>query len=574
MNDTGVAIKYGDVALGAKGNFVPSASESQFDTVSQLQLNNLNFPNYSNPCELYQTILDGSSTPIPNNVERLNLGFWSERSSESDGSFSYPISLELTATETYSSPGLTLTFDTYNGIYSNNFNIKWYRDETIISEKDFSADNAIYFCNNKVDFYNKVVITFYSINMPRNKLKLRSIDYGYGAVFYGDELRSTKLIQEINPISSEIIINTVDFTIDSKRNVEYSFQSRQPLSVYFNGKLKSTVFVKSARRKSKKMWQVQAEDYIGLLDGVDFEGGIFVNKEATQIIHDIFEKAKIPYWIDDVFAGFVVTGYIPYTTCRTALMQVAFAIQAVVDTSDSDVVNIYALDDTVKQTINRNRIMQGHSFDDEDLVTAVEVTAHSYSKIEDTIEAYRADESGVGENIMVIFSEPLHSLSVYSGEIIRSGSNYALLNAFDGCVLSGKKYEHTLQTKRINNKLVSTNDTEKILAIDGATLVSVNNLDMVLEKCYNWLVRSNSVNLSIVEGKHIRLGSPIKYGQKKYGEFKYAEYGEKITEYDQPVTVGDVITAETEYLGNVTGRIIRQSFNLSGGIIIKEAVLR
>lgn len=574
MNDAGVAIKYGDIALGAKENFVPSASESQFDTVLQLRLNNLNFPNYSNPCELYQTILDGSSTPIPINVERLNFGLWSERLSESDGSFSSPIFLELSATELYSSPGLTLTFDTYNGIYSNNFNIKWYRDETLISEKNFSADNAFYFCNNKVDFYNKVVIAFYSINMPKNRLKLRSIDYGYGTVFYGDELRGTKLIQEINPISSEISINTVDFTIDSKGNVEYSFQSRQPLSVYFNGKLKSTVFVKSSRRKSKKMWQVQAEDYIGLLDGVDFEGGMFVNKEATQIIHDIFEKAKIPYWIDDVFGGVVVTGYIPYTTCRMALMQVAFAIQAVVDTSDSDVVNIYALDDSVKQTINRNRIMQGQIFNDEDLVTAVEVTAHSYSKIEDTIEAYRADESGVGENIMVVFSEPLHSLSVYSGEIIRSGANYALLNAFDGCVLTGKKYEHTLQTKRINNPLVSPNDTEKILAIDGATLVSVNNLDTVLEKCYNWLVRSNSVNLSIVEGKHIHFGSPIRYGLKKYGESKYAEYSEKMTEYDQPVNVGDVIIAETEYLGTVKGRIIKQSFNLSGGIIIKEALLR
>ena len=46
MNNRGVAIRYGDVAPEAKENFVPTASESQFDTLEQLQQYNLNFPNY------------------------------------------------------------------------------------------------------------------------------------------------------------------------------------------------------------------------------------------------------------------------------------------------------------------------------------------------------------------------------------------------------------------------------------------------------------------------------------------------------------------------------------------------
>ena len=257
MNNRGVAIRYGDVAPEAKENFIPTASESEFDSLAQLQQYNLNFPNYANPCELYQTVLDGTATAFPSMPEQANLGLWSKQISNDDGTFTTPIVLTLTANGQYSSQGLTLTFDTYNNIYCNHLNIKWYRDGQLIVDDgksmniDFNPDNAFYFCRNQVNNYDKVVITFYSINMSQNRFKLRVIDYGYGTYFYGNELRNVKLIQEINPISSEISINTADFTLDSKTDMEYSFQAKQPLSVYFNGQLKATTFVKSSKRKSK-----------------------------------------------------------------------------------------------------------------------------------------------------------------------------------------------------------------------------------------------------------------------------------------------------------------------------------
>ena len=52
MNSTGVSIRYGDVAPEAKENFVPTASESEFEPLAQLKQHNLNFPNYATPCEL------------------------------------------------------------------------------------------------------------------------------------------------------------------------------------------------------------------------------------------------------------------------------------------------------------------------------------------------------------------------------------------------------------------------------------------------------------------------------------------------------------------------------------------
>ena len=578
MMNRGVAIRYGDIAPEAKENFVPTASKSEFDTLAQLQQYNLNFPNYANPCELYQTVLDGTATAFPSVPENANLGLWSEQISNDNGTFTEPIVLTLTSEGNYSSSGFTFTFDKYSNIFATHINIHWYRisgEEIIdLGEENFYPDNAVYSCLKKVEFFNKVVITFYSINMPQNRLKLRVIDYGRGTFFYGDELRGVKLIQEIDPISTQISINTADFTLDSKSDMEYSFQAKQPLSVYFNGELKATTFVKKSTRKAKRLWSIQSEDYIGLLDSIPYYGGIYTNKNAVELLNDIFTVAKVPYIIDGVFAKAVVTGYIPYTTCREALMQVAFAIQAVVDTSNADVVKVFALEDDVKQTVPLNRIMQGQNFADEETVTGVEVAVHSYKPITETIDVYDANESGTGQNIFVKFSEPLHDLSITNGTIIRSATNYAVINANAECILQGQQYEHTTQTRRQNNPIVLANDIEKIVAIDNATLVSQYNIDNVLEKCYNWLIKTNTTNLKIVEGKHVQYGDYIKYGEKKYGTFKYGEKYPNIITYDKRVNVGDNINAETEYLGVVRGRLIKQSFNLNGNIIVKEAVLK
>ncbi len=559
MMNSGVAIRYGDVAPEAKENFTPSVSEkASFVDLSQLQRYNLNFTNYANPCELYSVVLDGGASAFPSAPENANLGLWSEQISGDDGAFASPIVLTLTSSGQYSSQGFTFTFDTYNNIHPTHINIHWWRDTAEAMEDlgamDFYPDNAFYFCRNKVENYNRVVITFTALNMPYNRLKLRVVDYGYGTIFYGSELRNVKNIQEINPISSELSINTTDFTLDSKTDMDYSFQAKQPLSIYFNGELKATTFVKKSTRKAKRLWDIQSEDYIGLMDSIPYAGGMYFGQDAYALLVDIFTMAKVPYSINEDLKGVLVDGYIPFTTCREALMQVTFAVQNVVDTSNSENVNVVDLKDEVKQTIPLNRIMQGQSFTDDETVTDVEVVCHTYKAITESVEVYNASESGTGTNILVKFSEPLHDLSITKGTIVVGTTNYAIINANTGCVLSGQKYEHTTVTHRKRNPVVLASEIEKIVTIENATLVSSQNINMVLEKCYNWLIKTNTTNLKIVEGKHASSEGDITY--------------------DQPVNVGEVIKSETEYLGEVTGRIIKQSFSLNGGIIVKEAVLK
>lgn len=66
-----------------------------------------------------------------------------------------------------------------------------------------------------------------------------------------------------------------------------------------------------------------------------------------------------------------------------------------------------------------------------------------------------------------------------------------------------------------------------------------------------------------------------KWGEEAWGSFKWKEFivNETITD-QQDVNLGERITTETEYLGDVSGRLISQSFNLNSNIIVKEAVLK
>lgn len=593
----GVSITYGDVAPEAKENFDIEVSEKKFDTIGNLQKYNMQLNDYANPCEMYQTVLDGTVVALPSDPTTANIGLWSEQLSNDDGTFTTPITLTLESEGQYSSQGFTFTFDKFNDIFPTLLTIQWFRvtNESIEDLSngaiEFVPTSGMYFCRNQVENFNKVVIKFYALNMPKNRLKLEVIDYGYGTVFYGDELRNVKISQSVDPISSEIKINTCDFSLDSKTDMIYSFQSKQPLSVSFNDRLLATMFVKSSKRKAKFLWDINGEDYISILDSTPFVGGIYNNVMASDILIDIFTAAKVPYSIADEFYDYALSGYIGYTTCREALMQVCFASMAVVNTANIDVVEVKKLEDDVKQTIPLNRIMQGQNFDNGDTVTKVELTSHTYSESSETVEAYTAEDSGTGEKILVKFSEPLHDLKIgfidngddgdvfvednTYGKILSSGANYAYINANSGCVLSGGKYEHTEHIESSTNPVVLSSEKENVSSITSATLVSPANVRQVLDYCFDWLTKVDSVNLRIAEGKDVdREYITLKYGTAKYGSGKYGTVVKETIADQKCVNLGEILTAKTEYLGDVTGRLISQSYNLNGNIIIKEAVLK
>lgn len=556
----GVRIRYGNYASEAKENFDATSYQSQFDTLDQLKKYHLRPKKYGNPCELYQTALDGTYKPFPNNAKEENIGFWSNTVSGEKGVFETPITISLNSERYFSSQSISLVFDADNGIYCNELLITWYRGGEEIESKKFFPNSAEFICENTVKDYNGISIVFYSINMPYNRLKVASIDHGYYEWFDGGNIKNIKIIQGIDPISSEISINTADLSLDLVSDKEVLFQPYQPIDIYFNDKLHSSTLIKDFKRKSKSVWEIKTEDYIGKMDGVDYIGGIYKNERAVDILNDIFSVAKVPFRVDDSLSEKMVSGYIPYTTCREALKQVCFAIQAVADTSYSDVVNVRVLSENLSQNIPLERIMQGQSFEYEEQITSVEITCHEYDAIDEQKVAYSAKDEDIGNTVFVKFSEPLHDFSIENGIIIEAKTNYAIIKPDKECVFYGMKYNHQTTIKKKTRDYLPANVKEKVLAVENATLVSLANVDNILEVCYNFYENNSIVSLRIVEGKH-----PNK--SASYSGVDYAEY-------DKEVFVGDSISCQTEFLGDIDGRVIEQRYSLNGGIIIKNTKMK
>ena len=540
-----IVVKYSDVAIGAKESFditfdkaLPPSNTSLVNTEAAT------FGRYDIPFELNSMILDGEADFLPE--EGLaQIGFISDVMCGEDGEFETPITFELVSDENFASPGLQITFDENKNIYATHVRIKWFNGNLLLKDQDFYPNSAKYFFNSRTEFYNRVVFEFYSLNVPRNRLRVNHIDYGLVVEFSGDELKGAKIIQEIDPISSSIPINTFDFTVESKKNIEFSFQTKQPIKVFVDDQLRATAFVKSSVRKARTIWNIQSEDYIGLMDTIFFKGGMYYEKDALELIDEIFSAAKTPYSTDGQFDGIVLSGHIPYISCREALMQVVFAIGAIADTSNSEYVKIFRLDEKNIKSIPKNRILQGQRFQSNTRVTAVELMSHSYGETNDDLVVYDAEKSGTGSQIFVSFNEPLHDLSIENGVIVESGANHAVINAEDGCLLHGKKYEHTMVVKRKENPLILSTDIENVIAIENATLVSSINVDQILDRCYDYLVQTESVSMKIIDGRN-----------------------------DEKTNVGDLVDFDTEYLGEKNGRIIRQSFSLIGGVLVKDSEVR
>ena len=219
-------LRYDGVGIGSNKSFsVSSANDKEnFSKVDDILNREAVYQNYGNPCDLYSVSLDGSVAALPEYADNISIGLWSVSQTDENGLFSRPLTVSMSADEYFSTAGLTLHFDTNKGIFANNLLIEWYRDSEKIEEKSFSPDKAEFFCANRVDIFNRVDITFYSLNVPNNRLRLQGVEFGIVTDFSSRNLKNSSIKQSISPISEKLPINSLNFTIVSS-GIESALQS-------------------------------------------------------------------------------------------------------------------------------------------------------------------------------------------------------------------------------------------------------------------------------------------------------------------------------------------------------------
>ena len=177
-----------------------------------------------------------------------------------------------------------------------------------------------YYCAKKVENYRRIRIYFLETNRPGRYLKLAGIDYGVYLHFSGHEIVEAHVLEECDPISSEISINTLNVSLYNKEgrfsilNPEGYFdvlQHKQKFTIWEDVKQDArstssvsycmgTFYLSDWSNSGDTLADFSAVDAIGLLDGSPFDGGIY-DTTAAELAEAIL--AGYSYTLDESLAA-------------------------------------------------------------------------------------------------------------------------------------------------------------------------------------------------------------------------------------------------------------------------------
>ncbi len=443
-----VKVVYEDVAVGsAAASSVTASNAMPISDPSKLPFGAMVGPVATT--EQNQWVLNGTRKVKPASEA---VGFWSTPRSGDDCTFETPPTITITLDGQFTSLGIYFKFDGDTGDYCSDLNLTWYNGDTQLATQQFFPNAGNYFCEKTVELYNKIVIQFNKTNLPNRPVKISLILFGIIREFERQELRAVEATEELNIISDELAVNTLDFTLDSLDDIDFIFQEKQPIYAY-NGKTKiGTFYIDDSTRVSKNVYNVSCIDALGVLDEDPFAAAIYANADAKTVLESILAGHFVLELAEELQSE-KLTGYIPDCSRREALQQVAFALRAVVDTSGTGNVKVWRLPEADAAEIPLERLYTGGDVSTSAIVTEVRVTAHTYST------------SGSGSETVSV---------------------------------DGKTYYHTTAVTTKQNPNVTASTKPNVIEVKEATLVNSENVAAVTQHVFDYYMRRQTHGVKIV----------------------------------------------------------------------------
>ena len=337
--------------------------------------------------------------------------------------------------------------------------VEWYRDTTLLESQTYTVDSANYFCDTQVQAFNKVVITIGNMTKPSRFLKIYNIADGITRQFYNEELENVEIIEQITNNNKAININEASLRILPQNNTGVLFQRTLPFSIYRNDQLYGQFFIKSSTSNTNKtLYSLKVNDYISLLEGQTYLGGLYTNKNVGDLIAEVL--GDLPYTLDNTLASKTVSGYLPILDKREALRQIAFTINAIVDTSRSTGIEIRPTPTTVSATLGTDKI---YSIETTQENITTKITLETTVLTTKNAETDNIFSERLNGTTYIIFDNPMFNLAITGGTIVDSNCNYAIIQGTGSTVtLTGKEYVQAKMQASKTNPYTVTTDIEKV----------------------------------------------------------------------------------------------------------------
>ena len=552
---TSTIIEYGAFDVTAKADSNLAVNDKQtFSNLALLKESNLKETKYST-LEKNHFVLDGQSENMGTHI--IDIAWWSTEMTDSQGDFATPPVLTINFTQVHSSLGLTLTFSKY--AYCNNLKIQYYNaSNALILENTYTPDNYDYFCEDTVANYKKIVITFYSTNIPYRYLKLYRILYGQGILFEGDNLISANLLEQLDLLSNELTINTLNFVVYSNddrfnilnpQGVYSALQQKQQLNVYENknGQMfnMGTFYIDDWQSRNDNKMEFKGIDLIGLLDKTTFDGKMYSNVTVENAIAEIMQSAGFTsdnYTLQNDLKNISLNGYIPVCTHREALQQILFTIGAVANCARSDIIEIGTIEESqTPNEIERGSLFKGtREIKQGDIITGVLLKTHNYT--ESTSQKILFQGQLTTGTYKLTFDNPATTLVCTNGTIQSFGSNYAVVSVTGtkNVILKGYEYVDNQQNVLVSNANLNGNEKSNILEIDEVYLINISNAETIGQRIINY------------------------YNKKYTTKFTF------ILDDEQ---VGENVTIDESYGNTLNGFVTELDIDLTGGYVTNAEIV-
>lgn len=338
-------------------------------------------------------------------------------------------------------------------------NVKWYRGDTLLADEDYNVDSSTYFCDTQVQAYNKIVITINNMTRANRFLKIFNIYDGITRQFYNEELTNVEIIEAITNNNQALNINESNLTILPTNKTGVLFQRTLPFSIYRNDQLYGRFFIDTSTSNSTEtLYQLKVKDYISILESQSYLGGKYTNKSVSALVDEILDD--IPYELDATLGNYTVNGYLPILTKREALRQLAFCLNAYIDTSREDKVVIKPFSNARERFIDKSQILSVETTQ-KSIVTKIQLETQSLTtKNAQADEIFNGTLSGTQA---ILFDMPMFNLSITGGTIDSSNINYAIITGTGGnIVLSGKSYQNFTKLQEKDNEYTVSTDVENV----------------------------------------------------------------------------------------------------------------
>lgn len=269
----------------------------------------------------------------------------------SDGAFSLTINLNILPTDFR---GITINFGEN---YPVNFDIVSDQGQKVELRDN---DQAEFTTEEVFENTSKLTLVFYRMKNPQSRLRIYSILFGYGLVYYNDSVMNSTLDSYVSPIGADI--PQIDFTVtlknydkyfnvDNPRSAINFLETGQEMDVYYGYQLpngggvewiKGNHLICSEWESDDYSATIRCQDVFRSMDTEYYHGAYnSAGRSYFDLAVEILTIAGISeYYLDPRLKSLYTKNPLPRVKCKEALQIIANACRCILTQSRDGVVQI------------------------------------------------------------------------------------------------------------------------------------------------------------------------------------------------------------------------------------------